>query len=173
MNDIHAYTTPGVYEILLTVTDDDGGAGSATYQFVIVYDPDGGFVTGGGWIMSPPGAYIPDPLLEGKATFGFVSKYKKGAKIPDGNAEFQFHAGDLNFHSTTYEWLIVNQNYTNAQFKGYGTVNGEGNYGFMIWAGDVSPDLFRIQIWDATTELIVYDNGVKQPIGGGSIVIHK
>ena len=45
---------------------------------------DGGFVTGGGWIDSRPGAYRPEPELYGKATFGFVSKYKKGATTPTG-----------------------------------------------------------------------------------------
>jgi len=117
--------------------------------------------------------YEEEKTPEGKATFGFVSKYKKGASVPDGNAEFQFKAGDLNFHSTSYQWLVVNQNYTNAQFKGYGTINGEGNYGFMIWAGDGSPDTFRIKIWDAGDETVVYDNSVNQSIGGGSIVVHK
>ena len=119
------------------------------------------------------GAYKLDQSLEGKATFGFVSKYKKGATVPDGNTEFQFKAGDLNFHSTSYEWLVVNQGGTNAQFKGYGTINGAGNYGFMLWAGDGAPDTFRIKIWDATTEVVVYDNGPDQAIGGGSIVVHK
>ncbi len=32
----------------------------------------------------PDGAYIPDPSLTGKANFGFVSTYKKGAAIPTG-----------------------------------------------------------------------------------------
>ncbi len=45
----------------------------------MVYDPDDGFVTGGGWIDSPAGACQPDPNLSGKATFGFVSRYKKKA----------------------------------------------------------------------------------------------
>jgi hypothetical protein len=111
--------------------------------------------------------------LTGKATFGFVSKYKKGATVPEGNTEFQFKAGGLNFSSTSYQWLVVNQGGTNAQFKGYATINGAGNYGFMLWAGDGSPDTFRIKIWDAGTEAVVYDNGTDQPIGGGSIVVHK
>jgi hypothetical protein len=109
----------------------------------------------------------------GKATFGFVSKYKRGATVPDGNTEFQFKAGNLNFSSTSYQWLVVNQAGTNAQFKGYGTINGAGNYGFMLSATDSSPDTFRIQIWDAETEVVVYDNGTNQVIGGGSIVVHK
>jgi len=39
----------------------------------------------------------------GKATFGFVSKYKKGATVPTGNTEFVFKAADLNFHSTSHD----------------------------------------------------------------------
>jgi hypothetical protein len=102
-----------------------------------------------------------------------VAKYQKGKSVPDGNTEFQINAGDLNFHSTSYQWLVVNQNYTNAQFKGYGTINGMGNYGFMLWATDTSPDTFRIRIWDAVTEAVVYDNGEFHPISGGNIVVHK
>jgi len=96
--------------------------------------------------MSREGAYAADPILIGKATFGFVAKYKKGAEVPDGNTEFQFHAVELNFHSSSYEWLVVTGGNT-AKFKGVGTKNGEGSYKFMIWAGDGDPDTFRIKIW--------------------------
>ena len=61
---------------------------------VVIYDPKGGFVTGGGWIDSPLDAYLYDPSLTGKATFGFVSKYLKGANAPTGQTEFQFKAGN-------------------------------------------------------------------------------
>jgi hypothetical protein len=135
---------------------------------VVVYDPSAGFVTGGGWIDSPAGAYTADPELVGKASFGFVSKYRKGANAPDGNTEFQFRAADLNFHSTSYEWLVVAGNKT--QFKGEGTINGQGSYRFMIWADDDSPDTFRVQVSGDTG--VVYDNGAQQALGGGSIVIH-
>ena len=63
----NAYAEAGVYAVVVTVTDKDGGSGSAEYRFVVVYDPQGGFVTGGGWIYSDPGNYVPDPELEGKA----------------------------------------------------------------------------------------------------------
>ncbi len=176
--DSHAYDDAGIYTIELTVTDDDGASGQAVYQYVIVYDPSAGFVTGGGWIDSPAGAYRPDPELTGKATFGFVSKYKRGAFVPTGNTEFQFHAADLNFHSSSYAWLVVTgRNF--AMFKGAGTINGalapSGNlYKFMIWAGDDDPDTFRIKIWDEDTsgEVVVYDNGFNQELGSGSIIIH-
>ena len=103
----HSYSETGVYDVCLTV--DDGTVGSPEVcTMAVVYDPSGGFVTGGGWIDSPAGAYTADPSLTGKATFGFVSKYKKGASVPTGNTEFQFQAGGFNFHSEAYEWLVVN-----------------------------------------------------------------
>ncbi len=164
----------GIYELTLTVTD-QGGLSDQDTTMVVVYNLDGGFVTGGGWIDSPADSYNPEPSLTGKANFGFVSKYKKGASIPSGNTEFQFHAADLNFHSSSYNWLVVNQDGTNAQFKGLGTINGQGEYKFMLWAGDDEPDTFRIKIWtedDVSNETVYYDNGFDQAIGGGGIVIH-
>jgi hypothetical protein len=174
----HTYTMAGIYTVRVTVTDDDGGSGSRDYQSIVVYDPSAGFVTGGGWIDSPAGAYTADLLLSGKASFGFVSRYRKGATVPAGNAQFVFQAGDLSFHSSEYEFLVVTQGGTNARFKGSGLVNGElaptgSPYRFMIWAGDDTPDTFRIKIWyEFEGEVVVYDNGAAQPIGGGSIVIH-
>jgi hypothetical protein len=144
------------------------------FQHVVIDDPDAGFVTGGGWIDSPEGAYKPDPTLGGKATFGFVSKYKKGADTPTGNTEFLFHPAGLNLHSSSYEWLVVPGS-DDAIFKGMGTINGAGEYKFMLWAGDAKPDTFRIKIWEedeAGVETVIYDNGFDQAIGGGSIVIH-
>ena len=140
-----------------------------------------GFVTGGGWIDSPEGAYIDDQHLTGKATFGFVSKYqKKNTDFPVGQTEFQFKAGELNFHATSYDWLIVNKGDARAQFKGEGTINGEGVFNFMLWAGDDDPDTFRIKIWQEDGGVdVVYDNGFEgsgykngQPISGGSIIVH-
>ncbi len=169
VNATHVYTAAGVYPVTLTVTDNDDGSDTEVSEFVVVYDPSAGFVTGGGWIDSPAGAYKDDSSLTGKATFGLVSNYKKGASVPTGNTEFQFRAGDLNFRSTSYDWLVVTGS-DSANFKGEGTINGEGSYRFKIWAGDGAPDTFRIQIWDEKG--IFYDNGSAQAIGGGSIVVH-
>lgn len=164
----------GVYDLCMVATDSAGNVSSLVCNLLVVYDPSAGFVTGGGWIDSSSGAYKPDLSLTGKATFGFVSKYTKGAKTPIGNTEFQFKTADLDFHSDNYEWLVVNQGGSNAQFKGSGTINGMGEYKFMLWAGDDDPDTFRIKIWYEIddTEYVVYDNGFDQAIGAGSIVIH-
>jgi hypothetical protein len=170
----YSYAATGIYDVCLTVNDGTVDSDPAC-TIAVIYDPSAGFVTGGGWIYSEPGYYASDETLEGKATFGFVSKYKKGATLPTGNTEFQFKAGDLNFHSSSYEWLVVTGS-DYARFKGTGTINGSGEYKFMLWAGDSTPDTFRIRIWleDEVTgaETDVYDNGFDQTIGGGSIVIH-
>lgn len=177
------YTSAGVNTVQVTVIDEHGASDTESVM-VVVYDPSAGFVTGGGWINSPAGAYVADPTLTGKATFGFVSKYQKGANVPTGNTEFQFKAGDLNFKSTSYDWLVVAG--ARAQYKGVGTINGAGVYGFMLTAidgqvnGGGGVDKFRIKIWDKTTDTPVYDNMLGQAdtaepstaLGGGSIVIH-
>ena len=175
----HQYATAGIFDITVTVTDDDGGSDSKTCGFVVVFDPDGGFVTGGGWINSPAGAYPADPGASGRANFGFVSKYKKGATVPTGSTEFQFQTGNLNFHSDVYQWLVVAG--TKAQYKGTGAVNGVSGYSFMLTATDASPDKFRIKIWKTVDGTIVYDNQIGSgdttdpttSLAGGSIQIHK
>ena len=182
----HTYSAVGVYDIALTVTDSNSVSGTGQPASVVVYDPSGSFVTGGGWINSPVGAYRVDTSLIGKATFGFVSKYKKGATVPTGETEFQFKIANLNFHSDSYQWLVVAG--IKAQYKGVGTINGAGNCGFILTAidgqikGGGGTDKFRIKIWDKNNnDNIIYDNQINVPddadpttvIGGGSIIIHK
>ncbi|HEX9896507.1 MAG TPA: 6-bladed beta-propeller [Dehalococcoidales bacterium] len=181
----HTYLSPGVYTIRIVVTDGCGRMGEASYQYIVIYNPDGGFVTGGGWIDSPAGAYSANQTLTGKASFGFVSKYQKGANVPTGQTEFQFKVGNLHFKSTIYDWLVVSG--ARAQFKGSGTINGTGDYSFILTArdgqinGGGGIDSLRIKIWDKVTGNIIYDNkmGVSDTssdlteLSGGSIVIHK
>jgi hypothetical protein len=139
------------------------------------HDSPGGFATGGGWIACPAGACGPDPSLAGKATFGFVSKYLKGAAAPAGHAEFQFRAGKSNFRSSSFDWLVLDRPGTTAEVHGSGTVNGVGGFAFTRWASDGIKDTLRMRIWSQSggIETVLFDNGFGQPIGGGSIVIHK
>jgi hypothetical protein len=100
---------------------------------VAIYDANNGFVTGGGWINSPAGAYVANPALTGKANFGFVSKYQKGATVPTGNTEFDFKAGNLNFHSTSYEWLTI----AGARARDQDAPGGTGLERERVLPGDV------------------------------------
>ena len=186
-----SFAVPGVYMVALTATDACGNSATASTvggltAMVVIYDPNAGYVTGGGWINSPTGAYTASLSLTGKANFGFVSKYKKGMTVPDGETEFEFQVASFNFHSTSYEWLVISG--AKGQYKGSGTVNNAGNYGFMLTAidgqinGGGGVDKFRIKIWNkSNNDATVYDNQLgasdsanpTTALGGGSIVIHK
>lgn len=195
INGSHIYTNAGVYVVTITVTDSQGATGTAEHRYIVVYDPTAGFVTGGGWIDSPIGAYAADASLSGKANFGFVSRYQKGSFIPTGRTEFQFHAGGFDFRSETYEWLVIAG--AKASYKGAGTIKGLAgmDYKFLLTAIDAEQsnsdeftlDRFRLKVWsedDVGNERVVYDNGrpdsdddvvegAPQEIAGGSVVIHK
>ncbi len=75
-----------------------------------------------------------------------------------------------------------------AQYKGLGTINGAGTYGFILTAidgqlnGGGGTDRFRIKIWDKNNnDATVYDNQLGAAdtdnpttvLAGGSIVIHN
>ncbi len=190
----HAYAGSGVYTLGVSVSDGSlPGTRSSELDvpaYIVAYDPAAGFVTGGGWINSPIGACrwtgcSADGSTIGKATFGFVSRYQKGANVPTGNTEFQFKAAGLSFSSTSYQWLVVAG--SKAQYKGEGTINGSGSYDFLLTAidGDLpgggGADRFRIKIWDKVSGGVIYDNKIGSledssdttALGGGSIVIHK
>jgi protocatechuate 3,4-dioxygenase beta subunit len=190
VNASYTFTSPGVYAVSLTLTDGGGGTVTANQvggldALIVVYDPEGGFVTGGGWINSPAGAFPANPSLTGRANFGFVSKYQKGARLPTGETEFQLKVANLNFHSTSYNWLVVSG--ARAQYKGSGTINGGGDYGFTLTAvdgqvnGGGGVDKLRLKIYDKASGTIVYDNQMGSPdssspstaLGGGSVVIHE
>jgi hypothetical protein len=188
------YSVPGVFTITVTVSDGflSGSRSSVTEvpSYLVVYDAASGFVTGGGWFDSPKGACLwmacaSDVETTGRATFGFVSRYNQGATTPTGNTEFQFKAGHLNFSSTKYQWLVVAG--SRAQFKGEGTINGAGTYGFLVTAidgalpGSGGLDRFRIKLWEKSSGTVVYDNQLGHSedspaatvVSGGSIVIHN
>src|SRR5207253_8769831 len=102
--------------LTLTLTNAAHQTGQVIFQYVVTYDPSAGFVTGGGWINSPAGAYAADPTLTGKANFGFESRYQNGNNVPTGNTQFQFKEANFNFKSTAYEWLVVSG--AKARYRG-------------------------------------------------------
>jgi PKD repeat protein len=184
----HTYAAPGVYTVAVRVMDGDGGVSApAVHRYVVVYEVTGRFVTGAGWIESPAGAYAPQPALTGRAHFGFSTRYRNGATVPSGNTQFRLQAAGLDFRATEYEWLVVAG--SRAQFKGSGTIDGVGGYGFFLVAvdGDVNggADRFRIRIWrkaaDGSEGAVVYDNHAGERldssaatvIDAGSVQIHR
>ena len=107
--------------------------------------------------------------------------------MPSGSTQFRFAVAGFEFRSTSYDWLAISAG--KAQYKGSGTVNGTSGYAFLLTAydGDVNggdgTDRFRIKIWRASDNTLVYDNRIggsddmnganPQPIASGSIVVHK
>ncbi len=166
----HIYSMAGVYSVKLTVADDDGASKEAISQFVVVYDPSAGFVTGGGQSTD-------------EAKLGFSIKYLPGDSTPSGQVKFNTKDESLKFKGTGYQWLVVTS--PKAVFKGTGEINGAGNYTFVISiidgkAAGTGKDYFRMKITDNSNGSVVYDNqsGTEDtadptvPLTKGSIVIH-
>jgi len=175
----HTYDTPGIYAVALEVTDDDDDWNESVFEYVVIYDSNDEFIAGGGWIDLPSKAYIANPGFRDKASFGFVSKYGKGANIPTGKAELRFHLADLDFHSRECQWLVITD--SKVQFSGRGAINGSGDYRFIMTATDGSTssgdvDSFRIKIWEeqiiagVVHDLIVYEG---QPDLASVVLKHK
>ncbi|HEX7152518.1 MAG TPA: DNA/RNA non-specific endonuclease [Thermoanaerobaculia bacterium] len=160
------YAAAGTYGVAITVTDDDGGSASTTFNYVVVVNVASGHLTAGGFIDT----------AAGKGHFTLNAKYKNNGSL-DGKVSFKLKGSD--FDSTALEYLVVSG--TNAQVRGTGKINGAGNYTFLVSVTDGSPDKFRIRIRDAAGTT-VYDNvpgasddldaANPQTISGGSIQIH-
>jgi PKD repeat protein len=154
----HGYASPGLYKVTVTVTDDDGGAGSSTSSDLVVFDPNGGFVTGGGWV----------PVENGKATFAFVAKYKPGTATPTGQAKFKLTSAGGDFAATSFDWLVIADG--TARVGGTGTIDGRGPYTFILTAVDGGKtDSIQLHAWNTDEN---YDTGLIA-LGGGSIIVHS
>lgn len=171
----HAYASAGFYTIGLTLTDKDGAAASATFESVIVYDPQAGALSGSGLINSPAGAYPANPSAAGQAIFVVAAAYPRNANTPVGALVFYLASARLDFVSANYDWLVVNKDTHTAQLKGTGLINGKKGFKFMLWARDGSPDTFHLKIWSEDTSgvHVVYDNGSDQALTKGSISIRR
>jgi probable HAF family extracellular repeat protein len=172
------YTSAGVYTVRATVADEDGGtSAAASYRYVVVYDPDGAFITGSGFYTVPGQG-------KRKAHFTFDAKFLTGrTTAPNGKAKFWIPGAQVDFVSTALEMLVVFGN--RAQFWGTGTLNG-GTARFRITAAagqgggsDGAGDAFRIELWRAGT--LVFDTQPNDPqdaavttvIEAGSIRVHQ
>jgi len=186
----YTFKTPGVYKVRLNVKDDTGvtsyvDTAGDLEAIVVIYDPNGGYTIGGGWIDSAPGSLAADPTLVGKVSFGFTSKYTN-ATNPKGETQFEFKLGQLEFNALNFEYLSISG--ARAQFRGFGKVNGAAGYDFILTVvdGDLQGgggvDKFRIRIWEKIGGAVIYDSQMgageadnpTTPVGtGGSITIKK
>jgi PKD repeat protein len=181
----YIFVAAGIYQISLTVTDSAGNVVTTTTvggadAHVVVFDAGAGHVTGGGWFNSPAGSSA-NPAYVGRASFAFNAQYHGDSATPDG--QLQFRVGRLNFHSSSFEWLVVNA--AKAQFRGTGTVNGRGTFAFLLTIIDGrragGADMVRMTIWDPGTDFVLYDSGGTagddddslHVLGGGDVTIHE
>jgi len=154
----HAYASPGLYPLDLTVTDNDDGSalGEKGFQYVAVYDPAAGGITGGGTFESPAGAYTANPAATGSAIVVINANYQSGENVPRGATSFRFHSANLVFESAGYDWLIVRG--SQAFLQGSGLLNG-GPCKFLVAiknTGGSPSTALRFEFWDDTG--VLYDS---------------
>jgi hypothetical protein len=173
---IPAYSDAGVHQVCVRGTDIAGNVGTTDCLILAVYDPTAGFVTGSGNTNSPAGAYLANPSTTGTLTVGFAFKYLKGATTPTGNLEAQFKAGNIDFKSTSLDFLVVTDE-PRAQIQGAGTINGSLVCKFQLdsWSGSFQPgnvDAFGLKIYSCSDGTNPY-NLTTAPLTHGSIQIHQ
>jgi hypothetical protein len=195
----HSYTLPGTYSVLVTVND--GGLSDATASTPFaVFDPEAS-IKATGEIISPVGAYKPQPQLGGTLRFAFVAKYRNNDLIPDGNTLIHYKAAKFRFKSSSYKSLLITTP-NKATFTGSGTVrihalkhaadddcdlenhytDAKGAYDFRIIAQDGGTtgnagDTIRIKIWlrnsadPADESATIYDSDQDSPLTKGKITV--
>jgi len=151
----YSFAEPGVYRVAMNVTDNLGKTATVTNvggleAILVIYDPAGGYVVGGGWYDSP----------SGRSTFGFNSKYHSNAKNLKGEVQLTFGAG-TNFEANNLDYLTITG--ARAQVGGQGKLNGDGPYNFILTMidgqteGGGGVDRIRLKVWHKVTGQVVYD----------------
>ena len=174
-----SFRDAGIFRTKLEVMDSAGQAGvsdriGSQEAYVVIVDPAAGSVKarrcwGSAKFDSPAGAFKADPTLAGNAKIKFDIRYRNAGGPPSGKLKFQFDSGNLKFRSSSYKWLVISKN--RSQLAGDGTINGSGKFRFIVTAidgnmnGASGADKLRMQIWDDSTDKLVYDNQVSGDIG--------
>jgi len=187
----HNYPVAGTYIVNITLRDLCGASTSSAYESIVVFDPQAGWVKGGGWFQSPEGAYRKNLLAKGRANFSFDAQYNEYSNEPAGSVNFTFSAEGLKFRSTALDMLLINGE--TAWLTGRGNVDGKGGYGILISMVDddtkiphegkgrppmLKSDRLRVKIWNAEG-VVIYDTQLgaadgaiaSTQIGAGSIEI--
>jgi uncharacterized delta-60 repeat protein len=169
---------PNVYKISVASSAAGGCEAQTSVLYVHVYDPEAGFVSGGGWSDSPANAEYELMRQGGMLYWGFVARFRDEEKV-QGSALVILDAGPTIFRSTSVEdgSLVISAN--RAFFRGTGvllnqrgldTDTDDRRFGYLIAATDghlgpnTGPDQLRLKIWvmkeDGTEGEVVYDNQV-------------
>ncbi len=178
----HTYTAPDVYIITLTITDAAGETATSVFEYVVVFDPSIGSANGVGWFYAPSDGYFDgDPTLNETGRIGFIARYSRDLPEPVGNFNFTIYPLGSRLNGLGYDWLVINGN--RAAFQGYGDINSNGDYGFLVSVVDNGEqnDLVRVRIWNRVTGQLLYDTDPDSafnalptvPLSGGSITIRR
>ncbi|MFD2247153.1 T9SS type A sorting domain-containing protein [Pontibacter ruber] len=172
---------PDMYKMHVTYGGEAGCPTRDTTLYVHVFDPQAGFVTGGGWITSPVNSAYEFMQKGTKAYFGLMAKYKKGAENRlQGETQLLLENGSFYFRSISQlsRTLVISGN--QAFYRGRGKVSYRDDQGklvtdprkfmFLISATDgqlnkaKEADKLRILVWeiqqDGTRGAVVYDNQI-------------
>jgi endonuclease G, mitochondrial len=152
---VHA--AAGIYSVAIAVADDDGATAGSSFGNVVVYDVNGGFVSGAGWISTP----------SGKQNLNVNVKYQQGSAAPSGSTKFDL--GRSQFESTSLDWLVVSGN--TATFQGTGTIDGAGSYGFTVTVVDGADDSFAARVFDKATNATIHQ--LSGTLGAGRLTVHQ
>jgi uncharacterized repeat protein (TIGR01451 family) len=157
----HAYSSIATPTISVSVSDDDGGTGSA--DVVVVIFDRATKVTGGGFVVG-----------DGPTSFGFVAK-----QAPDGTLSGQVQVrapGKHRFHGDTVTTMASSAN--TAQWGGAGRCDGVGGHTYEVSVVDNrngggrkgTADTIHIVVRDATGAVVLDVSG---PLQGGNLTVHR
>ena len=138
-----------------------------------------GWLSGGGAIESPAGAWSRVPGATGAASFGIAVHRIGDERAPSGFAALTFEAGGLELRSSGFDWLLFVSGIGTA--AGWGTVNGVDGYSFEVMAADGGPadgGSLRMRIWLSATAAVIYDSQPtsrsdvpSSPIASGAVAV--
>ena len=159
---------PAIYKVEVTLKCSEATA----IGILVVYNPEGGFATGGGWIVPEADGLNTHP--NARANFGFNAKYKQDS--PTGHIEFRYSDGHIDLKSSSIEQLVITGGKI-VQFKGLASVNREQGHWFFVKAIDNGEpgtnDTFEIKVW--APGVSEEGNPTERAGGilqGGNIVVH-
>lgn len=142
-----------------------------------VYQPNGSYATGGGWIVDPSGSH---------GNFGFVVRYTSSGNV-QGHAVYIYRVGGLDYMIKSNAWIGLAIIGNHAYFQGKATLQvmdpttgvllyNVGNYQFKVDVYDNTGttvnngvDTYQITVWD-NNGLVYHQAGGS--LMGGQIMVH-
>ena len=158
--------SPGVYNVMLTVTDKDGGVSTAHIvnndltapAYVVIYDPSAGFVTGGGWVVVSRRSVgrVPDRRWKGVVRLRLQVSERGRLPLSSSPARRSSSSTPVRPQLPQHRVRVAGRRgRPGPSSRATGTINGSGDYGFMLTAidgavagGGGTRTRFRIKIWD-------------------------